>query len=472
VSRAATSFPWLRLHSRLAATRYWQDRLTVCGLGALLLSFVAWLLGAHLLWHLGFIALGSALGFLPRLRSGQGWALHWLDTHLGLSYRTALEVPRGDDHYGLYTALHRRVERAGKNLERPSPQPWWLPLFAVAFGLLLVPNAPWSAASPLSTAPGMSGPEVPPAAAEDPDEASAEEPPGDEPESPEGADAPAGDPGDPDGPEGEGSGAPGQGGRAPEGGAGSERQALEDFLRSVEEAEEDEGGSEGAPSGAPDESGEEEGREGPTQAREADREDDGREPGDSGEPGEPGEPGAEPGEGDEAQAAEAAEGEQSAPQTQPAGAEEGEEGDDGAEQGQGEEEGLEDGGEEGLGEGPSDEGAEAQGQPGGEDAPGPEGDAEGGDLDPGGGVGADGLAPDAEGLFETLEREEDRPEFVPGQRDDGGRASSGVVRLPGGGQAEGPAGAAPESFERGLERAITEGRIPVEYHEVLRDYFR
>jgi hypothetical protein len=48
----------------------------------------------------------------------------------------------------------------------------------------------------------------------------------------------------------------------------------------------------------------------------------------------------------------------------------------------------------------------------------------------------------------------------------------GQVRLPGDDEVSLPPGSAPEVFERGIEQALSEGRIPVEYQEILRSYFR
>jgi hypothetical protein len=462
--RSTANYPWLNLHRHLATMHYWQERLLWCGLGALALSLLAWLLGAHFSWHLVFIAVGAALGFLKPLPPGQGWALHWLDTHAGLSYRTALEIERDEDPYGFYPAVHRRVERVSKNIERPSPQPWWLPLFALAFGLLLLPNVPWASLSPLSTQPSLPGAEAPPLAddAEDlGDEADAHEEPQDGEESglAEGLDEQGEESGlDANGPEGERSF---DGSRAPESDTPLDREALDNFLRDLEgEDGADEAGDPEARPGGDEEAGEREAPAQPREAREGDAGNDEDQEGEEGTAqergeGEEGQPGRQEGEEADGEAAGSEEGEQADGE---------EEGEDGAVGG---EEGAE--GEEGLGE---DEGGDERGA----SPDGAGGDEEGlgeddGDLD-GEGAGARGMEAETEGLHEELEREEERLEFVPGQREEGPSASSGTIRMPGAGEAEGPAGASPEEFERSLERAITEGRIPVEYQEVLRDYFR
>jgi hypothetical protein len=452
--------PWLSLHKRFATSHYWRDRLFSCGIGAALLSLFAWLVGAGLTWHLGFIAAGAALGFLRPLRSSQDWALHWLDSHWGLSYRTALESQESQgqeaqDAYGLRAALQQRVERAAKNLERPSIQPWWLPLFAIAFGLLLLPQVPWSGTSPFATTPPADGGEALVAEEEDDGQevAAQEDALTSEGERPAAADALSSDAADAAGSPAEaGQGSTSTSASAPESDTPLDRDALENFMRSLPEEEPPEEGAEEAT---------EEGRA-PAEGE-----------GEAGEPSRSREAAGQEGEGDTSE--ETGEGEAGAEAGQEGEGEEGSEpgeGESGAQEGEGNE-----GDEAGAEAGEDGEGDEAAAQEGGAISPEAGGaeeggmpeEGEGGDL--GQGAGAEGSA-ELEGFYEELERQEERLEFVPGQQEGGATSVSGVVRLPGGGEAGGPAGSAAGSYERGLERAITEGRIPVEYQEVLRDYFR
>jgi hypothetical protein len=60
-----------------------------------------------------------------------------------------------------------------------------------------------------------------------------------------------------------------------------------------------------------------------------------------------------------------------------------------------------------------------------------------------------------------------------GQVSGGPNNTAGTVRLPGEmSQTIFPEGSAPSSFSRAEEEALTEGRIPLEYQEVIRNYFR
>jgi hypothetical protein len=64
------------------------------------------------------------------------------------------------------------------------------------------------------------------------------------------------------------------------------------------------------------------------------------------------------------------------------------------------------------------------------------------------------------------------PEQLEGQLEQGTINTGGQVRLPGDDDVTLPGGSAPAEYQQGVERALSEGRIPVEYQEILRSYFR
>jgi hypothetical protein len=74
---------------------------------------------------------------------------------------------------------------------------------------------------------------------------------------------------------------------------------------------------------------------------------------------------------------------------------------------------------------------------------------------------------------EQLGTSQQDPEFLPGRVQGGANNIAGTVRLPGEtSQTVFPQGSAPSSFSRAEEEALTEGRIPLEYQEIIRNYFQ
>ena len=137
--QAGRPTPDLGLHTRMAARRRLHLRMTACSAGALLSSAVAWLAGLSLLAHALLMAAGFAAGLLYPLRRLPEWALGWLSDRIGLSYETALELEGRDDPYGLAEAVDDRTTRLVRNLSPPRNPAWWLPILALALGLLLLP---------------------------------------------------------------------------------------------------------------------------------------------------------------------------------------------------------------------------------------------------------------------------------------------------------------------------------------------
>ena len=64
------------------------------------------------------------------------------------------------------------------------------------------------------------------------------------------------------------------------------------------------------------------------------------------------------------------------------------------------------------------------------------------------------------------------PEFLEGLLGLGPETPAGTIRLPGATEVELPPGRSAGEYTRAVERAVTEGSIPVDYQEIIRNYFR
>ena len=147
-------------HTVLARRWALQRRLVTGGVAGLTVSVLAWLFGASLQLHLGLVAVGFALGFFWRFtlvsRRAESWAFSWIEARAGLSYLTAHELAAAESGAesgaepaavpkpasptsGFSEAVRARAARVGR-LETPALQPWALPLIVLALALAIVPN--------------------------------------------------------------------------------------------------------------------------------------------------------------------------------------------------------------------------------------------------------------------------------------------------------------------------------------------
>ncbi len=508
---ASEAAPSLTLHRSLARGRARRSRLLICSGAALAASFVAWLLDLPFALHLASVGLGFAAGFAWPLERTEPWALGWIDERAGLAYRTALERPErpDEDAYGFVRALSAQVERTTKRLEPPAAQPWWLPLLAVALSLAVLPalSLPGGLGGGLGgdNAPLSPNEGAPPAAQSDADEGA--DGGADEAETPE---APAAEDAAQDAqPELErtfdapGEDVSGEGGEMDaEGSADSE--TLERYLESLE-AQEDgaqPSGAERNPFSRDEAQGEggaapNQGSQAPNEGqRDQSAQDQQGEQGEGqqgqGEQGQQGEQG-EQGEGAQDGQEEGASGEGAPEQTQ--SPREGEQQEGGSEgtpseqeqsaegeqpQGaQGESEGQQEGQqEEGAGESGQSEGDPTQGESAqGGSAGAQEGEQEGGaqnvpegeDANGSGSLPSEAAPSSAERLEGTPQT---GPELLEGQRSEGAVNAAGETLAPGSREVDIPNAQTSAEYERAAEEAINEGRIPVEYQDILRDYFR
>lgn len=431
--------PDLGLHTRMAARRRLHLRMTACSAGALLSSAVAWLAGLSLLAHALLTTAGFAAGLLYPLRRLPEWALGWLSNRIGLSYETALELEGRDDPYGLAEAVDDRTTRLVRNLSPPRNPAWWLPILALALGLLLLP------AISLGRLGGSPLPGLPTTGPTD-ELGSAEE----RPEDPQllgeegvntGFDendpqrAGESDPGR--SAEGDGSAAGGEGLSD----AMSDEEALSQFLenlrqrdRPAEPPEENQPDLQRRPAqGSPQEAREQGEGDQAGEGLEEERRGEGSEAGENSDEQQGGAEAANP-EGPSGDSQQQGAQEGAAPQ-QPAGAEFGE-------------------GQEPLG----DEGGES---------------AQGGEPNEGGASEGVGDGASLERPSTGLDRgDTEEQDFLEGILGPGLENRAGTIQLPGSDAVDLPSGRSAGDYARAVERAITEGSIPVDYQEIIRNYFR
>lgn len=451
------------LHTRLAQRAALLTRATRGAAAAAVAAVMGLFLGLTPQWHaLASLAAAGVAAAWP-LRPGLRAAFAAIAQQAGLAYQTHIEHAGRDDPHGLLAAASVQARLSIRGVTPPRQGAWWLPLAALALATWLLasviggPGAwfpPQQPGLPESAAPP---PTPPPVTAPEPDFAEAEPEP-DEVTPPDAAEAPPQPPADP---------GPGDGrdDAPPEGDAeGVEREALERFLESLRErpslseaeraaaeaerdAERDAGDAdlEGAEVRDDPDASLDDGQRTPAERRDdldADTTLDTPERGGEGEPT------------DE----EARDDQDPASGADP--------GDDAA--------GDPDQLEEGLGEDAFDAAGDPGADPGRDDEqPGesgmggdePELDAGEGD-DAGVGIGrpdpGHDQVPDPGGDLEAL----------PGILGPGPETLGGRVRLPGRGSDIELAPDAAARFERAVEQAVTDGSVPVEYQEVIRNYFR
>src|SRR5690625_4377910 len=490
------------LHVRLGRKRNRHIRLTRASLVLLAAALLGWFSGLPPLWHVSLSLAAGLVGLVWPVRGSFNWALHLITEESGLAYETALQTsgqPR--DEFGLSSQVRARARRSIAGMSEPRSQDWWLAALLLALFILALPalrlDAPWR------STPAEPPPEPPPAVAgtddveEDPQaDSSASQPEQADPELPPQATAPP-----ESGPEGGGSSA---GSAATRRGRGSPGPAVAGTDNVEEDPQADSSASQPEQADpelppqatAPPESGPESGASSAgSEATRSEREsqvldrflDNLRErPPESGAdaslggtplPADPDSTTPElqddtPGDGSMP-----AEDEPQEVRDQPA---------DGQEpaSGEGDREGDGQEGPEGDAqqEGPGSE------QPGGESGPQPgeeESESAGQSPQPGeeGGMGlsagedeADGAGASSgpEGLLPGRDEQaaQGEEEFLEGELAGSEVNLGGDIRLPGFTDVELPPGSAPGTYGEAVERALTGGNVPLEYQEIIRNYFR
>jgi hypothetical protein len=476
----------LHLHERLASRRLWFFRLVTASASALIVSFVLWLIRVPLTWHL----LGIALSFIAGLfvqRPMKTWAIAWIRERVGLSYETALEqsLSKNADAFGFTDTLRQRATEEASRLTPPNYQAWWLPLLAIAFGLAFlplipsIPNLPTTFSGQPATIPtpapsNQTANTVEPSPQTTP-QTVAEPPSTGQPPSPANGETETSQLSEV---------APSSTGNPNSNSQSADQEALGRFLDNLRESEQPQ---QDAPdtdlsSVMPQSSG--------NQSSNEDRASRPR--------SEQTNPFARPGQNqaDEAQSGKDQSGQQNANENaqtgdaqqgqdeQNQGQEQQAQSDDGQSDSQSETAGSSssDQGEQGQDTfGDSEKGAEEQSAQQSEQGSGENGvkaEGTGSEQSSDSGQNAEGAgslpgAATAQSTEEVTGSSQQNPDFLPGQLSEGTNNIAGTVRLPGEtGQTVFPEGSAPGSFNRAEEEALTEGRIPLEYQEVIRNYFR
>ncbi len=132
---------------------YWHYQLMICSAIALIFSLITWLLGLSVIWQLTSVGIGFSLGFFWPVRYRKRQALNWFDENIGLSYRTLLELETNnqEEKFGFKEALQRRSSYLLARINLPRMLPWWLLLVGCALGATLLPDVSLPATSRTST---------------------------------------------------------------------------------------------------------------------------------------------------------------------------------------------------------------------------------------------------------------------------------------------------------------------------------
>lgn len=484
----------LEQHLHLAKQFFWQRQLLHCSLTAFAASVLAYLLAAPLLWHAVVIVVGFVAGFFWMNRDGLTRALRYIEDGIGLSYSTALEhaaslpddsrdvshINQPDVQASLYQSVLQRAHYRIRRLQAPKLQPWWLPLLALALSLLILPDInvpgtnrrnadmrdPVAAARPLASSreeaanqpaprqdanPQPTGDRSPAdtssATTEDGDDATSardDAPPASESDTlsrfvdnlGEGGSSPTNSESNSRNPENEAN-QPQTGGRAtPRAGDQEFRQVPpDDRSRDAQSGETPPASGDGQQRSQGSQDGEQQGESGQGETGEGEQ---GVNSGESPDDSPQGESQAESGDPQAGDNENPQAGAQRQPQSSPNAPPD--------EAGEGQTSSAQSGDQQGEGENPE----EALGEP--SNGAGSQG-----------GFGQEG--------GEELSNMSD-PELLEGVLEQGIINTGGQVRLPGDDDVTLPGGSAPAEYQQGVERALSEGRIPVEYQEILRSYFR
>jgi hypothetical protein len=463
----------LNLHERIASQRLWFLRLMTASTVALTLSFILWLLRVPLEYHLGGIAVGFVAGLFAR-RPMQSWALAWIRERAGLSYETALEQRTRQDDFGFSETLQQRATQEVSRLSPPKYQVWWLPMLAVALGLAFLPlipsvanlPSPFNTQAPTTTTTATN--ELNPSEPNQPTATQA----ANEPNATDSSASPSESTGETNASELNNPGGASES-SASQNNQSADEQALERFLDNLKENEPPPSDSPDADlsSVMPQSQGGQSNEDNASRPRSTQTNPFAR-PGEEQQEQPNANQNSEQGQGEEQgqeQQGQDQQGQQE--QSQEAQSEQGQ-GDEQASGGQEQSEqgaGEQAGGEPGTGQ----EGE--QNQQGSGQSASAEGEGNEQQSDTGQNAeGAGSLAGTPSGQGEEIRgSSQQSPEFLQGRLDEGLNNTAGTVRLPGEtSQTVFPEGSSPGSFSRAEEEALTEGRIPLEYQEVIRNYFR
>ncbi len=428
------------LHLRLERQRNRHIRLTRGSVLMLVAAVACWVAGFGFAAHLGLSLLAGVVGVVWPVHGSRSWAFGFLTQQTGMAYETALALERQPrDDFGFRNSVRARARASIAGMDQPKFNEWWLAALILAIAIILLPalqlSAPWTASPPPPPPPEQlaAAPEAP---AEEPidDEAAAEEaeaePEAEELVAPNVEQA------------GDGRQEPSSAASAETPGTEREGDVLDRFLDNLRERPRE-------PEPAPEIPG----TPVPADAEESERSEDEQEDSDSTAPfdqdtEDPAESQSEGQTGADA-AAEDGEGEQQDELDEPGPEQPGEPAEPAG-----------DGEQPGDAPVPTDDQNQEDGTPGLT-----EGEEDGDSA--GGGPGVEGVA-----LEQERSGAEGEEEFLEGQLLGNEVNIGGDVRLPGFSDVELPPGASPGRLGEAVERSLTGGNVPLEYQDIIRNYFR
>ncbi len=452
------------LHRELALRAAWSVRLRRGAVVALVASAAALLLRLGSVQHLLACVAGFAVGIALPVKGAMAAALGSIRRRAGLSYETALDVlaSDADDEFGLRGSVVDRARLAVRDVRPEHAPAWWLPALAVALGLTLFSLGGTLTGSGGGVGAGGSAggptpsPESAPVAAEEQRQEEAVAPP-------EEAPGRAGEEGNSEEKDQDDE-AEGQGATPPSGDTGGDAP-LSRFLDSLRERPESQ--QEPEEPGAP-------GNQGGTPPRTQGPTSPGEERGDAERVELDQPPGSQQ---EEAQGESEQEQAQGQSDDQSQGGQNGEASDQPGEEGSGDA-----GEDQGSGQPQaSDQPGEGGAMPSAGEQPGEsQGDSQSAGLTPDDGSGAGdqdealgaGAGVGEEAAAGVAEAQGGDPELLPGILQDGPENPAGTVRLPGDAQVTLPPGSSPADYRAAAEEALTEGDLPLEYQEIIRQYFQ
>ncbi len=440
------SMPHLTAHRQFARQKSLNYKLTAASILTTVVSLILWLSGISLFAHIIGILISFVVGLFYPVRSTLTWAQKHIARSIGQSYQTSLEYG-GQLPQELDKALFDYTQRALQKLEPPSFKRWWLPLMVIALGLTLLPYTPFRSLPRAVGIPGLEGTPFSsnPAQQQTMPEAQPDSPQANQPQQPNQLESKeTGTPQTLDD-------APGSNGQSLNDLAENvaDKDALSRFLDNMREKEvanqpqkQDQPPPPNTPQpnssqGNPNKQGDTEGSQNSQNSQQQ-----------SQEQGQP-----EEGTGDQSQTGQDANNGETVEGQNPEGSDSSSQANDPTEA-QSQDQGAASSGEQPDSQGPS------------QNSPNEASDE-----------GANGSGINSSASRETLglnsEAPKAEPEFLQGQLSQGESNLAGTVRLPGStAQNPGSFGPTAEGFQRAEEQAVTEGRIPIEYQEIIKNYFR
>lgn len=424
------------LHVRLGRRRNRHIRLTRATTLLLVAAVLGWLLGLSPGLQLALSLLPAFIGLVWPVQGSEDWALGLIRSQRGLAYETALLVgdqPR--DEFGLAAQVRSRARSSIAGLAEPRFPEWWLAALVVALFILLLPAL--QLRSPWSQAEAEPPPDNPPAAAAE-QQAEADPEQTTEPEQVEaGQELPPQAVQPPTGAADE------RGAAATEAPvAEGDGEVLDRFLDNLRERPREIGPDAelaGTPVPADAEDASESAEDEPPAGTAPAAEEPGADPERSAD-GQPAGAGADGGAEDGNSEADTDEsGAAAEPQAGEDGLDPGDPGEDGPQAGQ------EEGSEGDMGFSPGDEDGQSAGA---------------------------GAGPETVAGQDQLDGAEGEEQFLEGQLSSSEVNVGGDIRLPGFADVELPPGAAATGYGEAVERALTGGTVPLEYQEIIRNYFR